>query len=332
VRDFRTPWTPRQSANNAISIDTGTGINYIVSMKREIIITICFLLGTGCMLSRKNNASTADFLPREIEVPGWELAETMAIPRPELFTGEIMNRNRGLIRAGAWARFRAYSGQDRLVTVDLLQCVSVLEAYGLYSQERDSAGETRPLGPEAWSCERGIFARRGQWYIRIETSSPADVQTKDLAVFLDVVRQKLKGHYSRDPLPEDVHLFDDVVNALPAVFYMQGHPDLPQVRPCYVRKMKLQEGDKHIFYSRHKTISDATSLFNTILSGRVGGFILVGGDNETAAVKKRDDGQFIIVSLHKQWIFGILDADDIHRGNTVINDLRKKLSPTTPVR
>jgi|GEM_PF-6991782 len=301
-------------------------------MKRQIIITICFILGTGCMLSRKNSASMADYLPREIEVPGWELAEIMAIPRPELFTGEIMNRNRSSVRAGAWARFRAYSGQDRLVTVDLLQCVSVLEAYGLYSQERDSAGETRPLGTDAWSCEKGISARRGQWYIRIETSSPQDVQTKDLAVFLDAVRVKLKGHYSRDPLPEDVRLFDDAVNALPAVFYMQGHPDLPQVRRCYVRKMKLQEGDKHIFYSRHTDISDATSLFNTILSRREEGFILIGGDTDVAAAKKRGDGQFIIVSLHKQWIFGILDADDIHSGNTVINDLRKKLSQAAPDR
>ncbi len=63
---------------------------------------------------------------------------------------------------------------------------------------------------------------------------------------------------------------------------------------------------------------DAEREFQGILKTGGGAFIMNKIGTLSAAVRIMNDTEYILISYYKHWIFGVLNAENMDRGNSII--------------
>jgi hypothetical protein len=260
----------------------------------------------------------ADYLPRDTDVPGWEITqqyrlnsvkkiEQMAPHSSEYDPVEMVTADYGYL-----------SDKARTVKVKILKFRTPLDAFGLFSRERgfDSGGQF--MDDDTYSSGQGLFSRQGKFYVTISGDSDGDTDVAVLQQFLGVVRQNLQKQAGAEKLPDYILSLSDRGSSRDIVYYKAGLEAIPGARDLFVTRRSLSGKNFDLVYSRLQTAFDAEQAFHRILKAGGGSFMLTKIGNLQPAIRIVSQKEYLFVSYYKQWIFGVLNAENMNEVNKII--------------
>ncbi|MBN2160844.1 MAG: hypothetical protein JW807_15755 [Spirochaetes bacterium] len=297
-------------------------------MKNVFYLIPIILIYNSCLLLPRN-ATTADFLPRETDVPGWVITGRARI-EGEKKTVQISPLYGEYDPAEmSAAEYEYLSDRSKMVRVELIKLRSTLDAFGLYSRMRGL--EVAALSPEDTACSlsNGIFSRTGKYCFRVSGSGLGDQDAGVPELFRGVVMQNLKAHAGGEPLPDHLFLFSEKRSTAGIVYYKKGVDTLPGLNGLSIIRRLLGGKQYDIAYARFNTALDAEQEFQKLLKAGGDAFILSRIGNLQPAIRIVGAGEHIFISHHKQWIFGVMNADTMGEGNRIFiylyGEIKKKV-------
>ena len=75
---------------------------------------------------------------------------------------------------------------------------------------------------------------------------------------------------------------------------------------------------KYIFFSKKSSPFEAIKKYNKLLNSERNRYIISEFAKIKSAFKKNNDGEYVFISLYKDLIFGVLDADNLNNGRKII--------------
>jgi hypothetical protein len=297
-------------------------------MRTLPIIAVVLLL--SCASLRSGGVSMTELLPRETEIPGWQLSDAGSHDSGELTPDERASGAEEKVSA----LYCSMSRGKRTAGVEILRFGSALEAFGLFSIERSSLKDIKRNGPDYAAASDAIIFRLGRFYIRIriqpdKKSARADYSA-DADFFYGIIRDRLESMGGSDAMPEAAYLFSAAGDYSDLIYFRRGDPLLPQLDRVYARPKELRGRIRRVYYSDRNSAMEAQSLFASILSGASSGFTLARSGPVPVAFRKLPGGGILCISFHRQWIFGLFDADDIDEVSGLLDELAACIIRSAP--
>ncbi|MCP4134856.1 MAG: hypothetical protein GY754_28030 [bacterium] len=312
-------------------------------MRRLFIIVIGMLLFSSCALFTPGIPQLMTFMPRETEVPGWEL-----VKKPEQYReGDIKRYNKTYpakgVREMAYGLYSSISGKNSRVTVEILKFKDPIGAFGVFSSRKGFTNEPQNNTESKkysdtyyFSTEKGISSREGEYCVLISLNTQGEEETKEeskkeLDGFWRIIMGNLKQYSSKKKLPPFLTLFSANYSRENLLFYPEGIESLPRIKNIFLRKRLLFDAERYIFFTKRSSSYKAGKEYGSILQSKKGGtakFVVVTSDSRNVAfktIKKNDEDKFVFISYYKEWIFGVIDADTIQDGNRIIKKLNREL-------
>ncbi|OHD70159.1 MAG: hypothetical protein A2W19_05055 [Spirochaetes bacterium RBG_16_49_21] len=278
---------------------------------------LALLLSLSCgILPRR--AALVDLLPRDTDMPGWLSSNQTSVHGNKEI--EKTDRVYSLYDPDvlATAEYRSLSDSGKTVRVELLKFGSSLDSFGLYSLERGWNDSNRYSGDDDYATVKGFYFRRGRYYVKITGENLGGESASILDQFRAVVLQNLKGRTGEDSLPEEMFLFSEGRSTRDIVYYKKGIPGMPGVKNIHVMRRAIQGKKYNLFFKKLSSTYDAEIEFQNILKSGAGSFILSKIGNLQSAIRIINEKEYLYVSYHKHWIFGVLDAENMKDGETCI--------------
>jgi hypothetical protein len=278
------------------------------------------LMGFSCSSFPKPE-SVIEILPRETDLPGWVVSKQAVVyegkdirlvcPEYARYDPLIMAR----------AEYHYLSDINKTVRVEVLGFGSSLDSFGLYSLERGWNIANRFLGDDDYINEKGRFSRLGNFYIKIAGETLGERREGTLDQFHAAVFRNLKRHVNDDSFPSEIFLLSDDRSTRETVFYKKGLPAIPASENLYVTRRNMFEKKYKIFYMKRSSVYDSEHEFHGILQSGGGSFMLSKTGNLETALLIMSEKEYLFISYYKHWIFGVLDAENMIVGNTIITVL-----------
>ena len=101
------------------------------------------------------------------------------------------------------------------------------------------------------------------------------------------------------------------------VYKKQGDDDIPALKNIFIKKIVFQKPE-NIFFAKRDSAYVANNEFSGLLKAQ---FVLTGANFTRTAFKKINDSGFIFISIYKEWIYGVLVAENLSEGEKIQNYL-----------
>jgi len=292
---------------------------------RNIFLISVLSLFVSCSGFQVYDKYIAQFIPRETDVPGWEL-----LNEPVSFREDYLRKNHNReFNHGAYlmasALYRSLSQPKVEFRVEIFKFTKPLDAFGNFSIERSGHAFLRNLKADYYTTDNGLFSRFGEYYIRILHDNIDDKQKQGMDTFLRVIQDNMEKFVSKDSIPEYLTLFSDNYSRDGLIYYRNGLEVIPGLTELYVRKVTFHEESRNVFFRYNDSAESAENLFEKVIKSQKQSFISGISGSLKIAFNKRPDGRIIFITWHKKWIFGILDAENPVSGGNSIIKLRNKL-------
>ncbi|MDY6934259.1 MAG: DUF6599 family protein [Spirochaetota bacterium] len=300
-------------------------------MKRNLT-KILILFSIISFLSCRNiihSVNNIQLLPRESDVPGWRLNSA-----PKEYTVDNVHRylhNKGRIfkkygfRSVSVAKYHSINDQSRLTTVEIYKMDSTLNAFGIMGIERGFNHIEDSVFENSYTKGAGFYFRKGIYYIRIEASKTTDSFTiqRDNIIFAQVVHENIKN--PNEPLQDYVALFGDNKRVSDVVYYIDGHPQLPEIDNLFVRGKRISGRIKHIIYSKRDSCYESLKYISSLVQEMEPPFVLSNAEEFQIAFNRSENNNYIFIAVYKEWIFGIINADTKFEGKKIVHRLYTEL-------
>ena len=187
------------------------------------------------------------FLPRETDVPGWEIISDKIRKKPVQINSADYNKYglRYLIQA----EFRSFSDKDKIIEIKINKLNSQYNAFCMFSIERGFDNIIRNVKENYYSSDYGVYGIRGEYYIQVLSASNVnDELLKELDHFFNVVVSNIKEYYIEKSLPSYLLFFSNTPSTIDTVVYKNGHESIPYKKNIIVKRIILFEKQRLIFF------------------------------------------------------------------------------------
>jgi hypothetical protein len=277
----------------------------------------------ACHTSQHPNSSK-NLLPRETEIPGWVVEKNSVryITTIAELPGEDSQRYGiyGFEELIA-AKYRSINDPS-VVTVEIFRLNSALNAFGLFSFERGFSGEESGLEWTSFLSLRGLFFIRGNYYIRVMIDNRHNKYKKDLLIISRIIYQKI---FQREGLPGYVTLFDGKNYLHNLIYYKNVYPGFPLLEDIFLRKKVINKREYLVFFKRSDSPSRALWVFDRIINNKNQPFIATEYGRRKIAFHRKGEEKHIFISLYREWLFGVLNAEKMKEGDTIVKILYREL-------
>lgn len=293
----------------------------------SIIPVLLFALNS-CAIFQIHSDKTEDLLPRETEIPGWQIEISPKNYSVKVLQEYVKNpeENRLLnlysIEELSVARYKNISTPSKQITIEIFKMNSAINAFGILSIEKNEAHKERKMCDDSYMNNEVTLARKGNHYIKIKCTeypeSPADQE-----LFCKLICDKIKN--ISDALPAYLSLFEKKDGRSHLRYLIEGHPKVPELQNIFLRKIELTGKTRTIFFAKRDTSYLTLGELSNLLKNKEKQFIMSGAGDLQIAFYKIKDKEFIFVSVFKEWIIGIFDAESISEGERIISILHNEL-------
>lgn len=301
-------------------------------LKKILFITLFLSVNLlSCTLFQTSD-TTDVLLPDESETPGWRVDGFIEKTTAENLHEYVKESEKSLILAYGFkelssAKYKNISSRNNEIIVEIFTMNSPLNAFGIFSMERiDDSDDFKDenLCENSYSISdidsKAFFLRKKNYYIKVRGSTDA------VGDFAGIICNKIKGS---NPLPGHQSLFENKDNRNSLKYRIDGHSRLPVLKKIFTRKIEIFGQNKTIFFTKRDSRYITMGEFSSLLKDKEKRFILCSAEDSQTAFLKRSDKDFIFISVFKEWIFGIMDAESMAQGektiNYLYNDLQKFL-------
>ncbi|HOO72056.1 MAG TPA: hypothetical protein PK926_09860 [Spirochaetota bacterium] len=279
---------------------------------------------TSCTIFEPTTPQLIDLLPRETDTPGW-LVRNRELLLPEQMTDD--NRIYALFNAEKCARAFFYSLADERLTlmVEIIKFPTPFHCFGLFSFERGFDTPFIESAEDSYLTQKGMFVWKGDYYVKV-TSTENTLPTKEFRVFGSIASGNISSLASRVKLPPHVYTFSDNYSTKDLVYYIQGHRLLPGSEKVFVRKKVIFDEQRYVFFVRYDSSLAATEGYVKILNSASPGFIMAKEGDLQMNFRKGDGKRYVFLSIHREYLFGVLNAEDTANGQRIMVKLDKELA------
>lgn len=286
-------------------------------MKRIFVIASMLSLFLSCTFLPKPG-TMIDYLPRDTDVPGWVLAQKYALNSAKKIGQVVPDSSAYDPIEMVGAEYNYLSDTNRTVSVRVFKFRTLMDAFGLYGRERGFDRDAQFAGDDTYSCDQGLFSRQGKFYVTVSEGPGGERDPAVLQQFLGVVRQNLKTQSGVEKLPDYILSLSDRGSSRDIIYYKDGIEAIPGARDLYVTRRSISGKSYDLVYSRMQNTFDAEQTFHKILKAGSGSFMLTKIGSLQPAIKALSPSEYLFISYYKQWIFGVLNAENMKEVNKII--------------
>jgi hypothetical protein len=281
------------------------------------LYVICALIPLSCGLFPVST-SIVDYLPRDTDVPGWVVVKQSG--KREKKEIETIDRNCMPYdpKMLATAEYQYLSENNKRVRVEIVEFMSSLDSFGLFSLERNLNQPVRDSDEYDYFSGTGRFFRVGVFYLKIIGENLDEEANAVLDQYHAVLFKSIKRHAGVDSFPDEMFLFADNRSTRDILYHKKGISAIPGSKELYVIRRNIQERAYKIFFMKQSSAYNAELEFHNILKSGGGSFILSKIGNFSSAVRIISEKEYLLISFYKHWIFGVLDAENIEAGNNIL--------------
>jgi hypothetical protein len=287
-------------------------------MKKYIILLqIILAAGVSCSILPRTPLSD-EFLPRETDVPGWVPVEQERVTGAKKIAQ--INPLYGTCDAAevVTALYHHLSDSSKTVRIHMIKFRSPLDSFGLFSRERGISGGMKFIDDNAYTSSKGMFFRLAKYYVKLTGENLGDDRNGILDSFRTVIADNLKKHTGAENLPDSMFIFSNTRSTREIVYYKQGIETIPGLKNMFVTRHTVGTRKYDVFYSITSSSYEAEHEFHSILKAADGSYILSKIGNIQPAIRVLNEKEHLYISSYKNWIFGVLDAENMKTGNTII--------------
>jgi len=286
------------------------------------VIAITFPM-ISCLFGLRSGTRIQDLLPRETDVPGWAQQNGNFFRSAKSI--RKLNGNYAIcnVKAVALADYYSISAPEDVINVRVIKCETTLDSFGLFTLEKGFS-TVRYEKDDSYYSDNGLYFRKGDYYVRLETKNIEDIKKGDLSQFREIIDNLLDPIYIKDELPGWIHVFSQSKNLTDVVLYKNGSPLLPGVKNLIVRKRIAQDKIIFIFFSRINGDKNGSDLIYTIVNAD-NEFVVSKTGSIQYFYKENPEGGYILMSNKGQWLYGVLNAETAVIGTRILNTLNSEL-------
>jgi|GEM_PF-1942195 len=294
--------------------------------KKALVLNIFIVVCLSCSMFAPAKPQLINVLPRETDVPGWLLRNKVAFQKQ----GAIESVNRVFVLFGvkdyAGAVFYSLSDETVMVTVELMKLPSSFHSFGLFSFERGFDPRAVESEETRFIDKDGAFVWKGEYYIRVTSNKPGKIDEDCFATFSSITVSNIDGHASTTELPDYVYTFSENYSTRDLVYYVMGHRLLPGSKHVFVRKKTIQQKERYVFFIRESSSLKSSEMYNAILSTTRPSFIITKSENILMGYARGDGARLVFISLYRDYVYGVLNADDVDDGSRIMHRLHRDLT------
>ena len=297
-------------------------------IKRVLLIYLITFYFSFCALLQPNKEKIEDLIPRETEIPGWRIELSPKIYNSknihEYFKNEEQRKlfsTYGL-KELCIAKFKSFSSPTKEIKVEIFHMNSPLNAFGILSMGRANLSKKEDICEDSYSTAQGIFLRKGNYYIRIKSSTEYDNSLNDFKIFSNIVCDKIKNAF--EPLPGYISLFggDERISIK---YQIEGDTRIQSLKKIFTGNLGLFGAYRTIFFAKRDSSYISIGEFSNLLKDGNNPYILSTAEKIQTAFHKINYNEIIFISVYKEWIFGVLDAENMVEGEKIINYMFNEL-------
>ncbi len=287
----------------------------------QVAVAILFVF-SGC----KTVYKILDYMPRETDVPGWVLVKWDRWKEGSSPAYETYARY-DILEAGI-EKYRSISeNKGSLVDITIYRHGNPLQAYSLFSIERQQNRPTAHFDDYGYQSEKGFFFTINEFYVKLAGDNQNGRLRQELEKFKKIVDDKISARTRDFNLPKHMGLFSNTAGNTDLVYFHNGHPGVPFLDEVCVKTRNIGEKKLNIFFSKQESVSDAMKMLSDIQKETPDEYILAKEKQMTYMLRKKNEG-FCMLSSFKNYIFGVLDADDINNGRALLEQLYREIQVT----
>ena len=281
------------------------------------------MLLLSCSMFQTPDPGIRGLLPRETDVPGWErIADSVRVETVP-FTGARESYSYYNVREKSSASYRSYGSGDQ-ITAEIVRCDSVLDAFGIFSWERNSADDFRRINDTAMMNRASLIMCDGLYFIRLESAVGENDPREAFQAFTGSIRQNLDLVRGTETLPSYMVLFSPDYSWDTLLFLRKGHSDLPGVTDLFIRKRSIFDREIHVFFHLAQNEERSDYIFKNLAS-RANKFMLARSGDYPLAFRETEPGRMVFVSRYGPWVFGILNGATVDEGTKITGMLYREI-------
>lgn len=266
-------------------------------------------------------------IPRETSVPGWELLHNTV-----LHTSKTAKNAPAGLREKISVSYRSFSNSQIMITLTIEKYAGPLFAFGRFSRIRGFSSHNRELRTygthlDSYISGKGLYARYNNYYLACEADNSRDRLRKDLFFFSSLVLSKLKRKSEPQSFPGYIKKFslhDKTTLNRNSVIYSTGtSSQLIGLKDFFFARLTIKQHEKLVFFKDCFSTYKSIQTYKHIINSNKKIVITKSKDLETALLKKKNE--FICVSRHSRYLFGIFNARSIAEGTKLIYHIYKHL-------
>ncbi len=286
----------------------------------RILIPVLIIALSGCAGTSEKNPQW--LLPSDTETEGWKIKSP---PVHYDLTNMVLylKQRKTLyseygVREMVTAEYVKVDNPETVVRIELYRMDRPLHSFGIFSRERNAPGENKHIYREMEGCTSGdgrVLCYRGPFFIRIEPvekRAGPTVPDNELALFVRILKRNIPEDV--DPLPSYTRLPGQIPGAAGIVYYPLGIPQISGLKEIFVQNVSYRNGEFQVFYARRKSSPRAFREYSMLIGNDEHGFVLDKTGAYDSAFMKNRDGTYLFVGRCREWIFGVLKAESIPKG------------------
>lgn len=285
-------------------------------LRKKPLMIAFLIMVSSCIFMPKKIAIT-DLMPRETDVPGWVVTRQVkssgkkiaavttacALYNPQEYVAVL---------------YTNLSDKKKTVTAEVFTFSSALDAFGAFSVERGFAESNKFVSDDDYSSARGLFFRVGKNYVRIAGEGLGEQAVETLDQFRVVLQQNMKMPSNIDLFPDNMFIFSADRSTRNIIYHKHGIDSIPGTGPLFVTRRPLFEKMYLSWNMKLPGAYDADRKFQDILKQGSGELLLNKIGKLPVAVRIIKDREHLLICCYKNWIFGVLDAETMDRGNNIL--------------
>jgi hypothetical protein len=296
------------------------------NMIKKILYILFVFNFFSCGLFQTSDKSDV-LLPRETEIPGWRLEGSINEFTTDNLPEYLKEPDKNLLNTYGFkelysAKYKKISKENKEITVEIFTMDSPLNAFGILSIEKIQDSKDENICENSYSTSLALISRKENHYIKIKSGSEYPDSNSDLEIFLKIICDKIKNS---NPLPRYLTLFEKKDMEKSLVYRVEGYPKFQILKQVFTRKTDIFGKNKTVFFGKRESGYISMGEFSNLLKDKEKRFILSSAGDSRTAFLKLNDNDFIYISVYKEWIFGIMDAESMVEGEKTINYLYNDL-------
>ncbi|GEM_PF-2528085 len=287
-------------------------------------ITALILFGMTCQFFQKRLPEMRSLLPGDIEVPGWEM-----IGNPDHYSADSIQKHQDYARLSEMkdfrelitARYRSLQSHSLVLTVVIVRMDSFLSAFNRFSIERGSEKRIS-LFPISSLSSQGVCFVKGRSSVSIHLSEKIERLKNDVFLFAALIYGNIT---EKNRLPRYSSLFSRGESIHNLLYYRSFQGDFPELKDVFMRKRMIEGKVYTVFFARRQAPNSASAEFNRIVSDPVHPAVVTRFGSKRRAFRGNKKRGYTFLSSYKEWIFGVINAESLKRGDAITGMLHEEL-------